>query len=179
MDTQKRKVQEKNYTCISSDRRQLWNKGIWFHSQYPKLNPGSSNGSGNIISSNFGLPTSGFYWAENCMDFPPGHCNIIDGLPACFQNDFKDFNQIQSSAVKFHLQDHQIPNFSAKSHLDCYRNSAGTVLSFMQKPAEESESTLMNQRQNYVSFSEYQNHQVSSKKILVSVNLSISANIYI
>lgn len=136
----------------SSQAQLPWKLGLSFHSQLPniegegsfELNPGSCNASGFICSTNFAIPNSVFYAAENCMDF---------------SKDLDSFDL--QSAVKVHPQNNQNPSLLKKQPCqDAYRNSPPSVLSFMQEPAEEEAS--LNQRQKYVSFSEYQKHQVST-----------------
>lgn len=152
MKTEKRKVLEQRYSYRSSQEQLPCKVGLSFHSQLPnvegegsfKLNPGSCNASGFIYSSNFAIPNSVFYAAENCMDF---------------SQDLDNFD-LQSS-VKVHLQYNQNPSLPKKQpHQDAYRNSPASVFSFMQDPAEEEAS--LNERQKCVSFSEYQKHQVST-----------------
>ncbi|GAY37062.1 hypothetical protein WN943_020956 [Citrus x changshan-huyou] len=150
MKTEKRKVLEQRYSYRSSQEQLPCKVGLSFHSQLPnvegegsfKLNPGSCNASGFICSSNFAMPNSVFYAAENCMDF---------------SQDLDNFD-LQSS-VKVHLQYNQNPSLPKKQpHQDAYRNSPASVFSFMQDPAEEEAS--LNERQKCVSFSEYQKHQI-------------------
>lgn len=154
MNTEKRKVPEESHGCRSSEAQLPWKLGLSFHSQLPniegegsfKLNPVGCNASGFICSGNFVLPNSVFYAAETCMNF---------------SKDLDNFDL--QSAVKVHLQNNQNSSLLKKQpRQDVYRKAPASVFSFMRKPAEEEEEASLNQRQKYVSFSEYQNHQVST-----------------